>query len=697
MPRTSGLFAVALIGVLLIGAISFMVIYLRPLALCLGCPIYMQYNPTGSTHTLKTFSSSTGLATQTLTGGPQSWPIGSASSTFTISGPLGPFGTWTATLPSDLSVGPASSYVFTSSYSGTSFLNTQSNAGLWAAEGPSMNNQNPFIINNTFTSSVSAPSACNLASTTNVCKVTWYLNRYYFTVDMKTAGAALNIVCATSCQGYTTLFGLSNQANYDAAFQQAFLTVLSQTNSAAHLTTGTSLSLQLNIPPLLGGQSNVDWAGIIAAFTAPPCTGGSATPVGGGTGSNDLCITSAGAPAAATIVQSAVHTPLKLYVDPGTTQQYLPNFSPFVGVSTYTASQLASVTPSSILGTVYTKIEISDFGAGFSPGPNYSSCGISNFNACWTVSQPEAVLTVLLDVLTSSHVYQQFPTPAPQTGTSAGSFDGQIVDGSLPWKPGVSGATICLTDITGCVNSNGGGNFFMANVAAGQHTVQITAPGFFATGQLSVSVSTGSTFHLGQIALAPQNPWYTGNWCPVPPAYPGAFSICIPWLLVFTLIGAAVLTISIVAFVFSPTRKLDVAAQVAKRLTPTNPLSPKGERFVSRRIAREIRRGHPAKQAQAIAFSQARQKGFKVPPPPGNPSKKTKLSSTQLKVLRGVAQYRKEYKGPASTSDISEVYLKGRKSVSGPTLKSLHDKGFVKHGTSGGWLITPKGRTQTNA
>jgi len=433
---------------------------------------------------------------------------------------------------------------------------------------------------------------------------------------MKTSGAGLFVSCITTCQAYSNLFGLTNKAQYDAAFQSAFQTVYSQINQAAHLSTPTTLSLQLNLPPLPGGQSNLDVAGILAAWTATPCTGGSATPAGGGTGNGDLCTTNTGSPAGASIVQSAVHTPLSLFSDAAMTQKYLPNCLTNLNTPGYTAAQLASACTTSISSTAYARIDISDFGAGFSqPGPGtFSNCGISSFSSCWTVTPPEAVLTILLDVLTSNHVFQQYPTPPPTTGTNAGGFDGQVVDGSFPWHPGVSGASICLTDISGCVGANAGGYFNMSNVAGGQHTVQITAPGFFASVPITISVSTGSVYHVGQISLAPQNPWYTGNWCIIPPAYPGAFQLCIPWIIVFTVVGAAVLLGAVVAYVYS--RPADAATKIARRLTPSNPLSPSARGFVSRRIAQEINAGVPPKEAQARAFSEARQRGYHVPPKP---------------------------------------------------------------------------------
>lgn len=41
--------------------------------------------------------------------------------------------------------------------------------------------------------------------------------------------------------------------------------------------------------------------------------------------------------------------------------------------------------------------------------------------------------------------------------------------------------------------------------------------------------------------------------------------------------------------------------------------SPKAKKFISRKIKKNIEEGKPQKQSVAIAFSQARKKGFKVP------------------------------------------------------------------------------------
>ena len=42
-------------------------------------------------------------------------------------------------------------------------------------------------------------------------------------------------------------------------------------------------------------------------------------------------------------------------------------------------------------------------------------------------------------------------------------------------------------------------------------------------------------------------------------------------------------------------------------------ISPKAQKFISKKISKNIREGRPPKQAQAIAFSQARHMGFRVP------------------------------------------------------------------------------------
>jgi len=45
--------------------------------------------------------------------------------------------------------------------------------------------------------------------------------------------------------------------------------------------------------------------------------------------------------------------------------------------------------------------------------------------------------------------------------------------------------------------------------------------------------------------------------------------------------------------------------------------SQKARGFIARKIAKNIEEGRSPKQAQAIAFSQARAEGYKVPEPPG--------------------------------------------------------------------------------
>ncbi len=523
-------------------------------------------------------------------------------------------------MPTDGSTGPGSTYVYSATYSGTAFLNANNNPTLWNAESAGMNGQNPFVINSTFTSNVNAPTACNSASTTNVCKVTWFINRYYFTVDMKVSNAGIAIACApgSSCQGYSCFFGqLCNNGVYDGAFQTAMQSQLSLINGVSKLTTPTKLSMQLNLPPLPGGQSNLDYAGILAAYTAPACTNGGATPAAGGTANNDLCTSASGSPASATVVQSAVNTPLPIFSDAAMANRYQANCATYLNAPTYTASQLAGACAASLSSQAYAEVDISSFGAGFSTGPQFNQCGIGNFRACWTVTSPEAVLTVVLDVLTSYHVYQQYPPPTPSTGTSAGGITGKAVDGSLFWNPAVPGAQICLTDISGCTSDNAAGNFNLTNVPAGQHTIQVTAPGYVASAQITVSVGTGGTANVGTISLAETNPWYTGSWC-LHTNVVGQCDISIPWLAVFTGVAALVLVLAVVVFVYGGGQRkgVDTALQIARRLTPKNPLTPKGQGFVTRQIAFYINEGEPAKVAQARAFNDARQRGFHVPPPP---------------------------------------------------------------------------------
>lgn len=42
-------------------------------------------------------------------------------------------------------------------------------------------------------------------------------------------------------------------------------------------------------------------------------------------------------------------------------------------------------------------------------------------------------------------------------------------------------------------------------------------------------------------------------------------------------------------------------------------VSKKAQKFISKKIRKNIEEGKPLKQAQAIAYSQARAKGYKVP------------------------------------------------------------------------------------
>ncbi len=623
LPKGQGLTVFVLV-LLLLGFVLSVGFYAGLVRISPFGAAYVQYNAAGSQHTLKVEQLLGGLTTSTITGSAGvgstslSWPIANAAGLWTITKPYGAgdLGTWLVKLPSDQpsscyagatgsSTCLGGSYVLTSSLSQATFLSQSNNAALWNNEQGSLGGKNPFIYSVNYTSTVSAPQACTSgtpASTTNVCVVQWYIYRFYVVVNLQTAGATLSVSCYTTCESVSSLFGfLSNEEQYRTAFQSGMQSLLSSTiNPAAHLSTPTQISLQLNVPAL-AVQSNLDWYGIIMATTANPAGSGGGTQVG------SLLTTGCGAPAACSIVQSNVHTALGLWKDPSLSQPALPNFTPNLNLAGYTADQLAQLIPSNVSPTVYTKFDISDFGAGFTMAPD---CFITSYPTCFQVTNPQATLTVLYDVIGSKSTFYTIPTPPAQTGTNAGNIDGQVVDGSLFWKPGVSGAAVCFTDIQGCVTGNGNGNFEFTNIAAGTHRIRVTAPGFFASPEITVDVGTGTTAHAGQIAMAPQNPWYSGNWCILPPAFPGAFSICIPWLLIFSLIGAAVLAIVIIAFIYRP------RTGVVERLIPTNPVTPKGRIFISRRISREIRRGHPPKQAQAIAFSAARRRGFHVPPPP---------------------------------------------------------------------------------
>lgn len=146
----------------------------------------------------------------------------------------------------------------------------------------------------------------------------------------------------------------------------------------------------------------------------------------------------------------------------------------------------------------------------------------------------------MFDVVTTSHSYKSYPSPPGQTRTNAGGLDGQVIDGSLFWHPGVAGASICFTDIGGCAAVNGQGVFNFTNVVAGTHTVQILAPGFFPL-TFTANVGTGATSHAGQVALAELNPWYLAQLCvPSPlqnPLNPGGNLFCIPYVIIFLTAG----------------------------------------------------------------------------------------------------------------------------------------------------------------
>jgi hypothetical protein len=503
---------------------------------------------------------SSGLSTVTLTNpsltsyGSVSWPIANSAAQFSIQGSSGSFGTWDLVLPGDnpsscwnggsaSSSCASSSYQFTSSIGGPSLLTAANNPGLWQQESGSLAGQNPYPFSSNFTSSA-APSTCTtggmVISSSNVCVVKWYIYRYYFAVNLQTQGATLSVFCDpnASCQSPSSFFGfLSNYQQYKTAFQGGVTNALNTAiNPAAYLVSPSRVSLQLNLPSLLGGQSNTDFAGILAAYTMPPCTQGAGLSVG------DLCETGCqGAPGGygiCGIVQSNVHTSLNLYRDPAMTIGYSPSLGPQLNVQGYTAAQLAQVTPSSLLPTTYMGIDISQFGAQFQMN---QACFVDAYTSCFAVSSPQVVLTGAFDVLTSTHTTYttSYPTPPPQTGTNAGGMDGQVVDGSLFWHPGVPGATVCFTDIQGCSPVNSGGYFNATNVPAGTHSIQATAPGYYASPQITVQIGTGSTYHVGQISMLPNNPWYSGQLCL------GILGQgpCISYVLLFSVIAAVVIII----------------------------------------------------------------------------------------------------------------------------------------------------------
>ncbi len=98
------------------------------------------------------------------------------------------------------------------------------------------------------------------------------------------------------------------------------------------------------------------------------------------------------------------------------------------------------------------------------------------------------------------------------TGVNAGDLDGSVVDGSAGSHPGIVGAPVCFTDITGCTATNSTGGFLFQNIAAGGHTIQVAAQGFSTSSLILVQVSTGELSHAGQIGLQPVSaPWYDGS------------------------------------------------------------------------------------------------------------------------------------------------------------------------------------------
>ena len=235
-----------------------------------------------------------------------------------------------------------------------------------------------------------------------------------------------------------------------------------------------------------------------------------------------------------------------------------------------------------------------------------SNCSQSNLSGCIQTGNPDATLTIMYDIVGAKSSFYQYPSPPAQVGTNSGNLIGQVVDGSLFWHPGVPGAVACLVGTAGCASVDSNGNFQFQNIQAGPYTVQVTAPGYVSSSQLLATVNSGGTTNMGQISLAESNPWYNGNVCIQNFGLP---QVCIPWTLIFLAVGAIIVIAAIAIFVNSPGPK-------AKLLTPTNPLSKTAQGFVSRRIAGLLREGYRGKQAQAIAFNEARSRGYHVPPAP---------------------------------------------------------------------------------
>lgn len=564
---------------LIIAILGTALIYTPGSPLCIGCPNSVGFNPNASKHTFNVQTLSSGLSTSTIPAvapgtayGSVSWPIANSAATFTVSGPwpYGQIGSWLLLMPSTdppscYNGGTASpscyssSYVFAASTSSPAVINNGNNPALYSAESSYLPS-NPYTFTSNYTSTNGAAAGCSGAnvvlSTVTQCTVRWTITRYYFTVNMQTQGATISINCTpgSTCASSCSIFncGFASNANYVTAFQSGVTGALnSAINPDAALVAPTQLDFQLNLPANLAGQSNLDSAGVIAAWTLPACQGAgqSGTPVG------DLCETNCGGVSGGyglcSITEANPNTALSLYSDAAQSNLYGVNFGAQTNVNGYTAAQLAAL---KIYPSVYTGIHINNFGAQYQMN---SGCFVNNYAGCFAVSSPQATLTVGFDVLTTTHTITTYPVPAPFTGTNAGGIDGQVVDGSLFWHPGVAGASLCFTDITGCAAVNGNGVFNFTNIAAGTHTVQITAPGFFPQ-TFTVNVGTGIIAHQGQVAIAESNPWYLAQLCFASPLQnplnPAGNQFCIPYVV----IGATFATVTILGVAFFKYRQVKI-------------------------------------------------------------------------------------------------------------------------------------------
>lgn len=553
---------IAVIGIAVFTGLLFSGVLLSPFA---ATPV--QFNSTGSTHsyTIETLSSPPTVISQSGTGQTGttsfSWPIANVAGTFSLQSPpicffnqcaTNQLGSWLVTLGdgngcyaqgSASSVCQSSSYTLSGTLSSPTFLSQANNVALWSNEGPALNNQNPYSFTVNYTSSVKAPSPCTaigtVLSSSNQCVVTLYIYRYYVTLDLHTNNAnGISISCYSSCV---------TPGNYQSSFQsgvQGLLSSVINPNSKLINTPSnpTTISLQLGIPQS-ALQNNLQSYGIIDAWTANPAGTANCSNVGD-LCENQYCGTSS--TGSCTIAQSNTHTSLGIWKDPQLTQGALPVLSPQINTQAYTASQLANAAYN-LSSTVYTQIQLTNFGAGFTMSPN---CSTTTYATCFQTGDPDATLTILYDIVGAKSTFYQYPSPPAQVGTNSGNLIGQVVDGSLFWHPGVPGAVACFVGAPGCAAVDSNGNFNFQNIQAGTYSVQITAPGFFSTSQLLATVNSGGTTNLGQISLSPLNPWYNGNYCPFQSF--GITSFCIPWILIFAGIGAIVVIAVVAVYINSP-------------------------------------------------------------------------------------------------------------------------------------------------